>query len=271
MNTLHISADSNWLVHAAAATILILHILGGTVGIIAGVVALTVRKGGRLHALAGNAFFIAMLVMASIGALVSPFLVSRQGEPKLFDSIAAFFTCYLVTTSWITVKRKAGTIGRAEIAAFVFALLLAAGAISVGNRAANSATGVFGGFDSTGYYGAAGSIALAAALDAKVIINRGITGSPRIARHLWRMCMALFVAVLSFFIGQQRVMPQFMRGSSLLFIPPLVVLATMLFWIVKVRLGKLIRGVGRKLRDRRNASLTGVNHQRSPCIIPLHD
>jgi len=251
MNTLQVGADANWLVYAAAAIILFLHIAGGTVGMISGTAALAVRKGSRLHVLAGRAFFISMMVMASIGALVSPFLVSRQGDPRLFDSIAAFFTCYLVTTSWITVKRKAGTIGRAEIAAFIFASLLAAGAILVGLKAANSANSVYGGFDSTGYFGAGGIIALAAALDAKVLLNRGITGAPRIARHLWRMCMALFIAVLSFFIGQQRVMPEFMRGSPLLFIPPLAVLATMLFWLLKLRFAKVLNQLKQRRRLRR--------------------
>jgi hypothetical protein len=244
MNTLQIAADSPWPVHAAAATILFAHIAGGTVAMISGTMALAVRKGGRAHILAGNVFFVAMLVMAGIGGLVAPFLVTAQGNPKLFDSAAGFFTCYLVVTSWLTVRRKAGTIGRAEMAAFVFAVVLAATMVLLGTRTAGSATG---------YYALAGIVALAAALDLKVIRNRGIAGTPRIARHLWRMCLALFVAVGSFFLGQQRVMPEFVQGSPWLSVPPLAVLATMAFWLLKLRFAKALNALKQKRRRRREA------------------
>jgi hypothetical protein len=243
MNTLPVGAESPWLVQAAAATILFAHIAGGTVGMISGTMALAFRKGGRAHILAGNVFFVAMLVMAGIGGFVAPFLVTAEGNPKLFDSAAGFFTCYLVVTSWLTVRRKAGTIGRAEVAAFVFASSLAAAIVLVGRTRG----------DATGYYGLGGIIALAAALDLKVILNRGIAGGPRIARHLWRMCLALFVAVGSFFLGQQRQMPEFMQGSPWLSVPPLAVLAAMVFWLLKLRFARVINELKRKRRLRRRA------------------
>ena len=241
MNTLQVAAESPWLVRAGAATILFLHIAGGSVAIASGTMALAFRKGGRAHVLAGNVFFAAMLVMASIGALVAPFLVTAQGNPKLFDSAAGFFTFYLVVTSWLTVRRKAGTIGRAEVAAFLFASMLAAAIVLVGTARD----------EPTGYYAMGCVIALAAALDLKVILNGGIAGGPRIARHLWRMCLALFVAVGSFFLGQQRVMPEFMQGSPWLFVPPLAVLAAMLFWLLRLRFAKAIAQLKRRLRRRR--------------------
>lgn len=244
MNTLQVAADSPLLVRAGAATILFLHIAGGSVAIVSGALALAFRKGGRAHILAGNIFFVSMLVMASIGALVAPFLLTEQGQPKLFDSAAGFFTLYLVVTSWLTVRRKAGTIGRAEVAAFVFASSLAAAIILVGT----------GRDDPTGYYAMGGLIALAAALDLKVILNRGIAGGPRIARHLWRMCLALFVAMGSFFLGQQKVMPEVMQGSPWLSVPPLAVLAAMLFWLLRLRFAKAVARLKRKRRLRRQAA-----------------
>lgn len=240
MNTLQVAAESPWLVHAAAATILFAHIAGGTVGMISGTMALAFRKGGRGHVLAGNVFFISMLVMAGIGGFVAPFLVTAEGNPKLFDSAAGFFTCYLVVTSWLTVRRKAGTIGRAEVAAFVFASLLAAAIVLVGRTRG----------DATAYYGLGGIVALAAALDLKVILNRGIAGGPRIARHLWRMCLALFVAVGSFFLGQQRQMPEFMQGSPWLSVPPLAVLATMVLWLLKLRFARALNQLKQRRRLR---------------------
>jgi hypothetical protein len=237
VNTLQVGAENAWWVQAGAATILFLHIAGGSVAIVAGTIALAVRKGRRAHLLAGNIFFVAMLVMGSIGGFVAPFLRTAQGSPKLFDSAAGFFTCYLVITSWLTARRRPGTAGRAEVAAFVFASFLAAAIVLVGA----------GRDDPTGYYALGGIIALAAAFDLKVILNRGIAGTPRLARHLWRMSTALFVALGSFFLGQQRVMPDFVQGSPWLFVPPLAVLATMLFWLLKLRVTKGLSRIRKRL------------------------
>jgi hypothetical protein len=250
VNTLQVGANSGWLIHAAAATILFLHIAGGAFGIVSGMAALAVRKGRRLHALAGRVFFVSMLVMASIGALVAPFLVALDGSPKWFDSIAGYFTFYLVATGWMTVRRKAGTIGRFEVAAFVYAATLAAMTILLGMRAAGLPGGATGGMEASAYYGLGTVIALAAALDLKVILGGGIAGSSRLARHLWRMCLACFVAVGSFFLGQQRVMPELIQGSPWLQIPPLVPLAMMMFWLLRLRLAKLAATLKRRLRRR---------------------
>jgi uncharacterized membrane protein len=47
--------------------LLILHIFGGSVGLIAGTVAMAVRKGGRWHRAAGRFFVGGMLCLASTG------------------------------------------------------------------------------------------------------------------------------------------------------------------------------------------------------------
>ena len=240
MNILQVGADSPLLFHVGAAIILWLHIAGGTIGMASGAAALVFRKGGRLHGAAGHVFFASMLVMASIGGAVAPFLRSVQGEPKMFDSLAGWFTCYLVATSWMTVRRKAGTIGRFEPAACVFAFLLVVAATLFALQAKASAHGLFGGYPAPAYLTFATIFALAALLDLKLIIQRGISGTARICRHVWRMGLALWVAVGSFFLGQQRVMPESFQGSSLLNIPPLVVLLVVVFWLVKLRIGKFL-------------------------------
>jgi hypothetical protein len=250
MNTLHVAADSWWLLRAAAAILLFAHIAGGATAMFAGATALATRKGGRLHGIAGNAFFVSMLVMTLIGGVVSLFLFTKHGDRKFFDSLAGFITFYLVATGWMTVKRKAGTVGHTELAAFLFAALLVAVAITLGIAAGRSPSGLLGGYGSPGYFGFGSIVALAAAFDAKVIYRGGITGTSRIGRHVWRMSLALFVALMSFFVGQQRVMPDFMRGSPLLFIPPLAVFPIMVFWLLKLRLTKLINKVQRSRRRR---------------------
>ena len=241
MDTLQIGTESHWLWHAGAAIILYLHIAGGSVGILAGAAAVAVRKGSRLHALAGHVFFASMMVMAAIGAAVAPFLASAQGDPKRFDAFIALFTCYLVATSWVTVRRKAGTVGGFEKCAFAFASLLAVVTILFGARAAASPSGMVGGFPAQAYYVIGGIIALAAALDLKVILKGGVTGASRIARHLWRMCVAFFIATGSLFFGQQDVLPQALRDAPiLLLVLGFGPLAVMLFWLVRIRFAKKI-------------------------------
>jgi hypothetical protein len=90
--------------------------------------------------------------------------------------------------------------------------------------------------------------AMAAAFDLKVILSGGIAGVPRLARHLWRMCVGLFVAAGSFFFGQQQVMPELVQGSPLLAVPPFAVLGLMVFWLLKLRFARLFKRLFRKRR-----------------------
>jgi hypothetical protein len=60
-------------------------------------------------------------------------------------------------------------------------------------------------------------------------------GPPRLKRHLVRMCLALFIASGSFFLGQQDEFPRALRGQpifTLLGTAPLLVLT---FWLWKLR------------------------------------
>lgn len=256
MNTLQVAASSPWWLHAGAAAILVVHIAGGTLGMMSGAAALGLRKGSRRHALAGHLFFGSMLAMAAIGALVSPLLVSAEGDPRWFDALAGAFACYLVATGWATVRRKAGTVGRFEVAASAFVLGLAAAAAAFGLQAANRPAGSLAGYGPEGYFVFAGLFALAAALDLNMILRGGLTGVPRLARHLWRMCTALFIAAGAFFFGQQRVMPDAIQGSTLLAVPPLAVLGLMVFWLLRLRLAKLIRRLAGRRRPGGRAAAT---------------
>jgi hypothetical protein len=88
------------------------------------------------------------------------------------------------------------------------------------------------------YFVFASFAAFAAALDLKVILHGGISGAQRIARHLWRMCFALFFAAAFFFLGQQQVLPKFVRGSPILVALALAPLVLMVFWLFRLRFSK---------------------------------
>jgi hypothetical protein len=224
---LEVSAASSSLVRGAAALVLGLHITAATVGILSGATALLARKGSPLHRKAGNWFFVSMLTMSAIGAGVAPFL------PDRISTVAAVLTFYLVATAWATVRRK-GSAGLFEIGSGVVALSIAAAGVTFGLQAANSATGLIEGQPAGTAFMFAAVALLAAIGDLNTIFRRGVVGARRIARHLWRMCFALFIAAGSFFLGQQ-VLPASMRGSPWLFLPEIAVLGLMIFWLVRVR------------------------------------
>jgi len=229
---IHVSPDSPWWIAAAAMLVLVAHIAGGTIGLLSGTAALIARKGSRRHRLAGQIFIVSMLVMAAIGAIVSPFL--GHGV----DTLAGTFTFYLVVTAWLTVKRRGGETGRAEMIALAVALGAVVAGVTLGVLGTGRPRHMIAGYPAGAYFFVAGIVAFAAALDLRVILRGGITGTPRIARHLWRMCIALFIAAASFFIGQQKIMPVSIRGSFFLMVPPFAALAVMLFWLVRVRVAR---------------------------------
>ena len=226
---LQVSPESSWLVRAAAALVLNLHIGAAGVGLLSGAAALLVRKGARLHRLAGNVFFVSMLVMAGVGACVAPFL------PQRGSVLGGTFTFYLVATGWMTVRRKAGGSGRFEIGALLFAVGIAVAGVALGLLAARSPGGKLDGIPAPPHFVFAGLAALAATLDLRLVLVGGIAGAARIARHLWRMCLALLIAAFSFFLGQPLVFPAWLRGSAILFVPEIWVLGMLLYWLVRVR------------------------------------
>jgi len=225
------------LVRGAAALVLIVHISAAGIALLAGTAALWFRKGQRLHRIAGNVFFVSMLIMCAIGAVVAPFLP----QPQWTSTLVAVLTSYLVATSWVTIKRKKGTVGRFEIGALLVPLTVAVTLVTLGLQAANRPTGSSAAAPLPAYFVFAAIAALAAALDLRVILRRGVSGAQRITRHLWRMCGALLIASFSFFLGQPQVFPASIRGSPILFVPEIAVLVLMIFWLVRVRRPSVFR------------------------------
>jgi hypothetical protein len=225
---LHLSPDSPWA--GVAKFALVAHIAGASLGLLSGAAAMSFRKGGRLHRAAGNVFFVSMLTMSAIAAVVAPLL------PDRVSAIAGILTFYLVATGWVTARRKERTVGLFDYGAFLVALGVVAADVTFYVWAVNSPTGKLDGAPPQSFYVIGALAALAAGLDLRMIVRGGVVGAQRVARHLWRMSAALFIAVTSFFLGQQQVFPASMRGSPVLFVPVLAVLGAMIFWLIRVRL-----------------------------------
>lgn len=209
-----------------------LHIAAGLVALLAGAGAIAAPKGRRLHGRVGMAFVAAMLVLGVTAAA----LEVLQGEPT--SALGGVFTCYFVATAWVAARRRDGGAGAFEIAACGVALAAAAGLTWAGFAAKTSPTPAGVG----PVFALASVCLLAGLLDLSVILRRTLSRAQRISRHLWRMCFGFFIATGSFFLGQQDVMPEAVRGSPALFVLAFAPLAVMLFWLVRVRIGKRFRG-----------------------------
>lgn len=230
--TLQVPAGSPWWLTLAADGLLFLHIAGGAVGLLAGAAALMTRKGGRAHRLAGTIFVVSMTIMASIGAAVSPFLPI----PQRANVVAGLLTFYLVVSGALAVRRAHIVPGYLDIAGLIVALTTVATGSLWAVQASGSPTGSLDGSPPQAFYvfillGSAAAIG-----DLKLVITSRVSGTPRLARHLWRMCAALFIAAGSFFLGQQRVMPVWMRGSPWLLVPALAPLVLMVYWLIRIRM-----------------------------------
>ena len=209
--------------------ILLFHICAGTSGLLSGAVAMSFRKGSRRHRVAGNVFVISMLSLSSSGAFLA-FMKSQMNN--VFGGVLTF---YLVATAWATARRRDGETGIFDWVALLVALALGAVIVTYGLEAANSQTGLKGGIPA-GMYFFLGSVALlSAAGDLRMLLHGGVFGAQRIARHLWRMCYALFIASGSLFLGQQQVFPAFLRRTNVLFVPAVLPLIWMIFWLIRVR------------------------------------
>ncbi len=212
---------------------MIAHISAGAIAVLAGATALFARKGSRLHRIAGNAFFVSMLIASSVGAYAA-FI-----KPEMITALAGVFTCYLVATAWMTVMRPERRAGVVDGAGLIAALGVGAGGIFFGLEAQNSALGLKDGYSAEPYFFFGGLALLAALLDASVIVRRGIAGRQRIARHLWRMSFALYIAAGSLFTGPgSTAFPEGLKGSPILSAPETIVMALMAFWLARVLLTK---------------------------------
>jgi hypothetical protein len=80
-------------------------------------------------------------------------------------------------------------------------------------------------------------LAIAAIGDARVVLAGGISGVPRISRHLWRMCLGLPLAAGSGFTnGLARLLPGPYHVPTAFSFPQFIPLLLLVFWQILVRM-----------------------------------
>lgn len=227
MSHIQLAADAPLFLRLAADAGLVTHVVGASIGMAAGAISVTARKGGRLHRRAGNVFFGAMLAMGAAAAVTSPFL------PDRFTTVMGVFILYLVATSWAVVRRPAGRLGWVEPAFLGVGVAIAVAFEGLALLATRHDGVLDGEPGAVGFI--LGAVALlAATCDWRMIGAGGIAGPARTRRHLWRMTLALTIAWGSF-AGQPMAQPQALRGSPWLFTPALVLLGALVFWMIRTR------------------------------------
>ena len=213
-------------------TLILTHVIAGLTGIVSGALALSALKGARLHRKSGMVFVCAMLIMSATGAVMATLRLNRG------NVMGGGLTFYMVATALLTTRRRLAGVKWMDITAMILGVAVGITGIAFGVQALHSATGMLDGYPPPLYFAFATIALLSAGGDLRMMLAGGLQGRNRIARHLWRMCFAMFVACGSFFLGQAKLFPKPIRIFPLLAILAFLPLALMLFWLARVRFKK---------------------------------
>jgi uncharacterized membrane protein len=218
-------------------TLLPIHVAAGALAIVLGFTALFVRKGGTIHRRSGMLFVYAMLVMGTTASILE--FLKNAGVANV---VAAVLSIYFVGTALTTVRPASRWTRVINVAALTVAVGLALATIVAGVKAINSPGLSSGGvpFRTIGVMSfiLATVLMLAAAGDVRIMRSGMPRGGPRLARHLWRMCFALFIAAGSFFSIRERVakiLPDPFTSGPMRALPVLVLFGAMFYWLWRVR------------------------------------
>ncbi|HSL20252.1 MAG TPA: hypothetical protein VK886_01860 [Vicinamibacterales bacterium] len=202
-----------------------IHVAAGGLAIVLGAVALLVKKGGVIHRRSGLLFVYAMLVLGASASILG-------------NVFGGFMTIYFVGTALTTVRPVTPWNRRINVAALAVAVGLAFVDIVAGVKAFNSPRGVLNGVPFLMFFFLATVMIVAAAGDVRIMRFGVPRGGPRLARHLWRMCFALFIAAGSFFSIRARVakvLPEPFTTAPMRALPILLVFGAMFYWLWRVR------------------------------------
>jgi len=209
--------------------LLVFHICAGITGLLSGTVSMSFRKGSRGHRTAGNVFFVSMLCMSAAGVILASM------KSQMSNVFGGSLTFYLVATAWATAKRREGVTGLFDWVALLVALVVAATIGTFGVEALHNPSGSKDGVPAPMYFVLTSVALLAAAGDIRMLARGGVFGAQRIARHLWRMCFALFIATGSIFLARPQLFPEILRRTNIIFLAGILPLPLMIFWLLRVR------------------------------------
>jgi uncharacterized membrane protein len=214
-----------------------IHIAAGALAMVLGATALVARKGGNIHRRSGMLFVYAMVVMGATASILEFF---RSAAAT--NVVAALMSIYFVGTGMTTVRPPSRWTRVINAAALTVAVGLAFVSFVGGVKGVNNPGFSSGGvpFRTIGMMSfVLGTVLiLAAAGDVRLMRSGALRGGRRLARHLWRMCFALFIAAGSFFSIRERVakiLPEFFTTGPMRALPILLLFGAMFYWLWRVR------------------------------------
>jgi hypothetical protein len=217
---------------------LAVHFAAGLVSIVAGTIALSVAKGGRLHRQSGLVFTSSMVVLGLTAAGIGTY-ENRPGQV-----LGGLLAAYLVSSAMTTVKSLPGIGQRFNVALMVLAFAFAAAMLFEGvTEWLDPAVKVVGRPRVVPPLVVGTVMLLAAIGDLRAIRAGGFRGSRRLARHLWRMCFGLFIATGSFFLGQMNFIPEPVRITPLLLVLAFAPILFLIYWMWRVRVRGRMSGM----------------------------
>ena len=202
-----------------------IHVAAGGLAMVLGATALLAKKGGTIHRRSGLLFVYAMVVLGISASMLG-------------NVLGGFMTVYFVGTALTTVRPVSSWTRLINVAALTVAVGLALVDIVLGVKAFNSPRGFLNGVPFVMFFFIATVLILAAAGDVRIMRFGVPRGGPRLARHLWRMCFALFIAAGSFFSIRERVakiLPEPFTTAPMRALPILLVFGAMFYWLWRVR------------------------------------
>jgi hypothetical protein len=209
-----------------------IHIAAGGLAIVLGGVALSVKKGGTIHRRTGLLFVYAMLVMGTSAAVLG----IRTGA--IGNVSGGLGASYFVVTALTTVRPESSWTRGVNVGALVVAAGLALLHVVAGVEAFNSPSGWRNGAPFQMLFFLAAIMTVAAIGDVRILRSGMPRGRPRLARHLWRMCFALFIAAGSFFSIRARVaaiLPEPFTTGPMRALPIVLLFGAMLYWLWRLR------------------------------------
>lgn len=210
-----------------------IHVLFSSLALVFGAAALTFKKGGCRHRKSGQGFVLTMLVMG----LSAVWLAASAGV--WLDVLSGLLVCYLVGTSWLTMQRQNKGLALVLVP---LAVVLICGylwvewqAFESGEKRPGVPTGVGLVFATV--------VGLALLGDCRQLFGRVLIARQRLVRHLWRMCFALFMATVSFFMSRAHLFPQAVQDSGVLILLGIAPMLLLLFWVLWVRRQKVVAAI----------------------------
>ena len=235
---------------------LIVHICGGCLALLSGAAAMSFRKGSRWHRAAGKVFVFSMFALA-VGAI---YIAAQKHDSG--NVSGGILTFYLVLTAWLTARRRDGETSKYDWVLLLIPLVLGSLTIFAGVQKLRIPGPPKDGVPAGMVFFLGSVMLLAFAGDVRMLARGGLSGSRRIARHLWRMCFGFFIATGSFFLGpanrplrffstiglRQQIFHALLRLEVRLFLAVLPLLL-LVFWMIRVKVAKAYDKEPLKPRD----------------------